>query len=337
MIYLKYFKFQKLLPKTTNSRIHFSTSFSKSSYTSRWKESIQLVKNQMKDPTFYISNLFLAIGVIGSMMPDELYLRYCASLSSFGCIIASSNIFHLAKLPANLPAMFWDTFRFIFHSKNILRIWHENAELRLDSHHEHLYNNHFCEMGLKPRQFLNILQNAKIKTYRDGDMLMHEDTLYDENNTKLYLLIDGDIDIIRGGQYFTSIKSTEPLCFIGDGICLDLQEKDLFLRKISNSSKSQYSEYMTDVSDNSNESKLSSSTDTSSTDTSHVSNASRNTNKGSAEPVYTKSIGDAVVPTGKTVTVLEWNGVSKCALLFSFCLSVVFIQMIDSDLSYTLT
>lgn len=304
MIYLKRFKFQKLLPKTTNSRIHFSTSSSK--WDQRWKDSVQLVKNQMKDPTFYVTNLFLAIGVIGSMMPDELYLRYCYSLSCFGCIITSSNIFHLAKLPANLPSMFWDTFRFIFHTKNILRIWHENAELRLDSHHEQLYNNHFCDMGLKPRQFLTILQNAKVKTYRDGDMLMHENTLYDESNAKLYLLIDGDIDIIRGGQYFTSIKSTEPLCFIGDGICLDLQEKDLFLRKISNSSKSQYSEYMADINDNANGSKLSSDASSSYV---NVNNATMSTTHVAA-PVYTKSIGDAVVPSGKTVTVLEWNGVS---------------------------
>ena len=268
---------------TSNS----SSSSKQSVWRERYVKSLEFLKAESKDPTFYVLQAFLFIGVVGSMMPNELYLRYCASISSLGCILMQSSLFHKVKLAANAPIMFWDGFRFIFHSQNIARIWHENAELRLDAHHEKVYNEHFCELGLKPRQFLTLLQNAKIKTYDEGTVLFNEDTKYNENNAKLYLLLDGEIKIIRGTQFVATMTSFDPLCFLGENVCIDLYEKCALTKKMMQARS---------IPTSSNIRSLMETND--------------GDNHNDQKEVFTKTIGHCIIPKGKTITVMEWDAVS---------------------------
>ena len=279
--FISYLKFRAVNIKNSST-----TSVTQSKWKERWIKSVELMKVESKDPTFWVLQSFLFIGVIGSMIPNELYLRYGASISALGCILMNSNIFHKVKIAANLPIMVWDSFRFLFHSKNIARIWHENEELELDSYHEQVYNEHFSELGLKHRQFIKVLQKGNVIRLDEGAVIFDEKTLYDENNAKIYFLLEGEVDFIRGRQYMTTLKHTDPLCIIGDNICLDLVEDCLLMKKMIKKqtiATTPELQSLIDVSDTPGEKK---------------------------EHVFTKAMGHCIIPKGKKAILIELEMVS---------------------------
>jgi hypothetical protein len=116
------------------------------------------IKKDLSDPSYVLFNVSLLIGFIGSCLPDELYLRYCAVLSASGAIFYNTFMFHGSKFIPNLTMVAWDAFRAAAHSSNIVRIWHEKSDVGMTEKQEKIYA--ICA-------FTPALEKIQEKTYKN--------------------------------------------------------------------------------------------------------------------------------------------------------------------------
>lgn len=191
------------------------------------------MKRELRDPTFIIFNLSLLIGFIGSCIPNELYLRYCAVLSSTGAIFFNTFIFHGTKFSPNITMIAWDAFRAAAHSSNIVRIWHEQSEVSITEKQEEIYARHFMDFGMRPRQFMKLLNSSLGEAiFLPGEHLVKQGEVLD-TKSKLFLLLDGTINAEMNGRVIAHITSESPLCFFGELQLLDVAEDGLVHRKLT--------------------------------------------------------------------------------------------------------
>ena len=194
------------------------------------------IKKDLSDPSYVLFNVSLLIGFIGSCLPDELYLRYCAVLSASGAIFYNTFMFHGSKFIPNLTMVAWDAFRAAAHSSNIIRIWHEKSDIEMLEEQEKIYALHFMDFGMRPRQYMKLLHSSKGEAvFGSRECLVQQGEVRDSKSRKLYLLLEGTINAEVNGQVIATITADTPLCFFGEMQLLDLAENGVLHRKLMKS------------------------------------------------------------------------------------------------------
>ena len=206
----------------------------------RFKEEVpkayEGIKKDLSDPSYVLFNVSLLIGFIGSCLPEELYLRYCAVLSASGAIVYNTFMFHGTKFVPNLTMVAWDVFRAAAHSSNIVRIWHEKSDIGMSEKQEKIYALHFMDFGMRPRQFMKLLHSSKGEAvFGSRECLVQQGEASDSKSRKLYLLLKGTVNAEVNGQVITTFTADSPLCFFGETQLLDLAEHGVLHRKLMKS------------------------------------------------------------------------------------------------------
>jgi hypothetical protein len=177
---------------------------------------LQFVKNAFTrlkttartDPGIILLNVGTATGLMGFTMTDPIPLRTCSIISS-----VSSVIFMMSRPVPLMTPVYWSS---LFISVNLYKIGdilYSRASVELSDLEEEVYMRHFVHSGMRPRQFLTLVSNAKAVEYAPGTIVEGEVKFPSVSTVKL--LMKGSATVLNEGVEMYTVDAKKPICFLG--------------------------------------------------------------------------------------------------------------------------
>lgn len=182
-----------------------------------------------KDPAVVILNVGTCIGLYGFSTSDPMTLRSCSMTAG-----VSSIIFNLTRQPHPLYIpCYWSSAFFLANAYNINKLLQERSTVEMTEDEENIYAKHFLPSGLRPRQFIRLLDASKLLVFSEGQVL----TTQGKPDERIFLLLKGKLDVIIDKQCVSSLSSEDSMCFIGEVSLLKYDNEQEFCSSVAELSK----------------------------------------------------------------------------------------------------
>lgn len=167
------------------------------------------------DPGLVAFNIGTSIGLAGFCMTDPVNLRSCCIVSGL-----TSIFYNLTRKPMPLYApTYWSLAFLTANGINIYRLLLSNSSVELSEEQDKIYTKHFIDYGLRPREFLQLVQSGTIVTYKKGTYIRSSkrpEKGVNFKKDKVYLLLKGNVEVSKYGELVGTMTSDTSLCFLGE-------------------------------------------------------------------------------------------------------------------------
>jgi hypothetical protein len=117
---------------------------------------------------------------------------------------------------------YWACAFFTANIYNIFWLLQERQMVELDEWEEDVYVHHFLPSGMRPKQFIRLMDASKKRVIQPGVSLMKQGQ---RDSTNVYLLLKGKCHVIIDGTNIADVSGKEPMCFLGEISLLEHEKK----------------------------------------------------------------------------------------------------------------